>query len=79
MRNQTGRERTTQNVVKHSTHSQVVQSEFINFDELVMDLKLTPRCLEVPIPRYFAEEDRKRLDERNGLVKKLMLELHDTC
>jgi hypothetical protein len=31
----------------------VVQSDFINFEELIMDLKLTPKCLEVPIPRFF--------------------------
>jgi hypothetical protein len=66
-------------VVRYSTHSQVVQSDFINFDELVMDLKLTPKCLDVPIPRYFVEEDRKRLDERNGMIKQMMIEFHDTC
>ncbi len=56
-------------MVRYSTQSQIVQSDFINFDELVMDLKMTPKCLEVPIPRYFVEEDRKRLDERNSMIK----------
>lgn len=35
----------TQNVVKYSTQTNVIQSDFINFEELVMDLKLTPKCL----------------------------------
>jgi hypothetical protein len=42
-----------QNLVRYSTQSQVIQSDFINLDEVVMDLKLTPRVLEIPVPRYF--------------------------
>jgi hypothetical protein len=48
-------------------------------DELIMDLKLTPDSLEVPIPRYFKrEEDFRRLDERNQLVDKLLIDFHET-
>ena len=40
-----------------------------------MDLKLTPESLEVPVPRYFrGEEDRKRLDERNQIIDKLLVD-----
>lgn len=39
-----------------------------------MDLKLTPDCLDIPIPRYFREEDKKRLDERNQLLDQLLME-----
>lgn len=30
----------------------------VNFDDILVDLKLTPDVLEIPIPRYFVE-DRK--------------------
>lgn len=43
-----------------------------------MDLKLTPDCIDLPIPRYFREEEKRRLDERNFLIDELLLEYHDT-
>ena len=43
-----------------------------------MDLKLTPDCIEIPIPRYFREDDKKRIDERNFLIDELLMEYHDT-
>lgn len=58
-----------QQVVKYNTqHDATLRSDYPNLDELVMDLKLTPDCLDIPIPRYFREEDKKRLDERNLLL-----------
>ena len=36
-------------------------SIYINLDDLLMDLKLDPDSLEIPIPRYFAEEKRAQL------------------
>jgi hypothetical protein len=44
-----------------------------------MDLKLTPSSLEVAIPRYFLEEDKKKLDERNDLVEKMLIDTHETA
>lgn len=55
-----------------------MRSEYPNLDELVMDLKLTPDCLDVPIPRYFREEDKKRLDERNQLLDQLLMDYTET-
>lgn len=40
------------------------QSDFLNLDELLLDLKLSPSALEVPIPRYFKERGRED-DEEN--------------
>jgi IQ and AAA domain-containing protein len=54
------------------------RSDFVNLDEIIMDLKLTPDCIDLPIPRYFREEEKRRLDERNFLIDELLLEYHDT-
>jgi len=43
-----------------------------------MDLKLTPDCLDIPIPRFFREEDKKRLEERDQLLDQLLLDYTDT-
>lgn len=52
----------------------------VNLDELITDLKLTPDHLEVPIPRYFRKEtDKERLDERNQIIDKMLIEFHETC
>jgi len=50
----------------------------VNLDELIMDLKLTPDCIDIPIPRYFREDEKKRLDVRNYMIDDLMMEYHDT-
>ena len=48
-------------------------SIYINLDDLLMDLKLDPDSLEIPIPRYFAEENRDYLEKRAQLVNKLFI------
>ena len=67
-----------QNLVRYSTHSQVVQSDFINLDEVVMELKLTPKVLEVPVPRYFKEDRKDKIEERDQLVIQFMEDYHGT-
>ena len=42
-----------------------IKNDFVNLDDLIMDLKLLPDCIEVPIPRYFNEDEKVRLDNRN--------------
>ena len=54
------------------------KSIFINLDDLLMDLKLDPDCLEIPIPRYFAEENRDYLEKRSQLVNKLFISNFNT-
>jgi hypothetical protein len=35
---------------------------------LMMDLKLNLDALEIPVPRYFREEEKTRLDERDRFL-----------
>lgn len=44
------------------------QSDFIQLDDLLIDLKLNEDALEVPIPRYFLTENKEALDQRNQLL-----------
>jgi len=67
------------NLVRYSTHTQVVQSDFINLDEVVMELKLTPRVLEVPVPRYFREDRKDKIEERDQLVIQFLEDYHGTA
>ena len=46
-------------------------SDYLNLDELLLDLKLSPDALELPVPRYFKEKSRDD-DEENQ--KRDMLE-----
>ena len=39
------------------------QSDFLSLEELLLDLKLSPSDLEIPIPRYFKEQSRDDDDE----------------
>lgn len=68
----------TQNLIKHSTHAMVIQSDFINLGEIAMNLKLTPKHLEIPMPRYFREEGKKQVEDRNKAIEELMQEHHGT-
>jgi hypothetical protein len=43
-----------------------------------MDMKLTTDALEIPIPRYFKEQDAIRIEKRNNMLDRFMLEYHDT-
>jgi len=71
---------TKQQLVKYNTFNSeyTIRSDFVNLDELIMDLKLTPDCIDIPIPRYFREDEKKRLDVRNYMIDDLMMEYHDT-
>eukprot|EP00756_Hemistasia_phaeocysticola_P034298 Hpha_TRINITY_DN16514_c1_g6::TRINITY_DN16514_c1_g6_i1::g.134025::m.134025 len=42
--------------------------DFINHDEVLVDLKLTPEALEIPVPRYFTEERKKELAARDKML-----------
>ncbi|CAD8093406.1 unnamed protein product [Paramecium sonneborni] len=63
-------------VIQYNVHSNSYQSDMVNLDELITDLKLTPDYLEVPIPRYFKKEtDKERLDERNFIIDKTLQDM----
>lgn len=34
-----------QNLIHYNTHTQIVQSDFVNIDEIILDMKLNPKCL----------------------------------
>lgn len=42
-----------QNVIKYSTHTSNPQTDYINLDDILIDLKLTPKALSIPLPQYF--------------------------
>ena len=56
----------------HPTPKQVV---FINLDDVLVDLKLPPSVLEVPVPRFFIEDQQRALEEREKLLDVLMLQV----
>lgn len=45
--------------------------EYVNLDEALVDLKLTPDALEIPIPKYFVEERRDEMAARRKFVESL--------
>ncbi|KAL1022283.1 hypothetical protein UPYG_G00024610 [Umbra pygmaea] len=47
-------------------------SEFHYFDDLLLDLKLTPEDLEVPIPQYFVREKMRVLRDREKMLAQIM-------
>lgn len=67
-----------ENLVRYSTASNIIQSDFIHLDDIVMDLKLTPKVLEVPVPRYFREDRRQKIEERDQMMLQFMEDYHGT-
>jgi hypothetical protein len=45
--------------------------EYVNLDDVLVDLKLPPKVLEVPVPRYFLEENADAQAARDKLVSAL--------
>lgn len=50
------------------------KSIYINLDDILMDLKTDPRELEIPIPRYFLEDNRRDMERRKQLIDKLLIQ-----
>ncbi|KAI8853325.1 hypothetical protein BC829DRAFT_6699 [Chytridium lagenaria] len=46
-------------------------SDFFNFTDILLDLKLTPEDLTVPIPRFMIEEREKDVENRRTLLETL--------
>jgi hypothetical protein len=44
-------------------------NEFQQLDDAMLDLKLTPKDLQLPIPRFFRDESAKLLDERERMLE----------
>ena len=47
---------------------------FVNLDDVLVDLKLTPDVLEVPVPKFFIEDQANLLDEREKYLDVLLKE-----
>lgn len=58
-----------QNVVKYATHTKNPNTDYINLDDLLMELKLTPKALVMPLPRYYKDTVETR--ERDAVVKEV--------
>jgi len=48
-------------------------SIYVNLDDLLMDLKVDPTSTEVPIPRYFREDNREYFEKRKQLLDQLLI------
>eukprot|EP00898_Chlorokybus_atmophyticus_P002625 jgi/Chlat1/3363/Chrsp23S00269 len=47
-------------------------NDFVQLDDLLVDLKLTPDVLEIPIPRYYIEDRAQELESRDRLLEALL-------
>jgi ATP-dependent 26S proteasome regulatory subunit len=45
--------------------------EYVSLDEHLIDLKLTPDALEIPIPKYFVEERAKEIEKQREFIEAL--------
>jgi len=52
--------------------------EYVHLDDILVDLKLSPDTLDVPVPRYFKEDNAKQLNQRDRLVSGYMRLKHNT-
>jgi IQ and AAA domain-containing protein len=59
-----------QNVIRYATHTKNPQVDYVNLDDILMDLKLTPKALSLPLPRYYNEPC-----ERDEVVKSVQKEV----
>lgn len=46
--------------------------DFVSLDDILVDLKLGPEVLEVPVPKYFIEDRAKELDDRDKFLEALV-------
>jgi IQ and AAA domain-containing protein len=46
--------------------------EYIHLNDILVDLKLSPKSLEVPVPRYFKEEKAVQQEQRDRIVSGYM-------
>lgn len=47
---------------------------YVNLDDVLVDLKLPPSVLEVPVPRFFIEDYKRALEEREKLLDVLLIQ-----
>lgn len=52
--------------------------EYVHLDDILVDLKLSPEMLEIPVPKYFREDIKKQLEQRDRIVSGYMRLKHNT-
>ena len=52
--------------------------EYVHLDDILVDLKLSPDMLEIPVPRYVKEDIKKQIDQRDRIVQGYMRLKHNT-
>lgn len=52
--------------------------EYVNLNEALVDLKLTPGSLEIPVPKYFVEDRLEEIAERRNYIKALIAHYRST-
>ena len=52
--------------------------EYIHLDDILVDLKLSPETLEIPVPKYFREDNLRKLEQRDRQVSGYMRLHHNT-
>lgn len=55
-------------LIRYSTQTKIIQSDYVNIDEILTEMKLTPKILQVPIPRHY----RQVKSERDKLLKEMI-------
>ena len=60
-------------VIKYATHTANPQTDYINLDDLLMELKLTPKALSIPLPRHYHGSV-----ERDNVIKEVQKEVGAT-
>jgi hypothetical protein len=51
--------------------------EYVHLDDILVDLKLSPEMLEIPIPKYFKEDVRRQLEARDRIITGYMKLKHN--
>lgn len=59
-------------------HEEAFPWEYVHLDDILVDLKLSPETLEIPIPRYFREDASSQIEQRDKIVKGYMRLKHNT-
>lgn len=52
--------------------------EYVHLDDILVDLKLSPEILEIHIPKYFKEDIKRALEQRDRIVSGYMRLKHNT-
>lgn len=65
-------------LISFNISTPIINSDFINFEETILELKLQPSCLEVKVPRFYNSEPEELVKNRNLLVEQLIKEYGNT-